>query len=210
MPSDIRLKEFQVKASPTPDDIIYMGNTADDFNEVRATISALISAYPILQTLASLTLEDGQLIIGSTAAPSVPIAANLTAGTGISIINSAGGITISASGGGVIAWTEVTGTTQTIVIDNGYVANNAATVVFTLPATAAFGTVFKVIGKGAGGWRIDQNAGQNLQVGSVSSTVGVGGSVASTNRFDSVNFVCTEADTTWTTDGAPQGILTIV
>src|SRR5690606_32152414 len=125
------------------------------------------------------------------------------------IANGAASITISGTGSG-IGWTEVTGTTQAISADSGYVANNAATVVFTLPVTAAFGTVVNVVGKGSGGWQINQNAGQNIQIGAVSSTVGAGGSIASTNRFDSIELLCTTADTTFTVLGGPQGNITIV
>lgn len=156
----------------------------------------------------SASLTDGQLMIGDTSGTPVP--ATLTAGPGISISNAAGAITISGTGSG-IGWTEVTGTTQSMVADNGYVANNGALVVFTLPTTAAFGTVINLVGKGAGGWRIDQNASQNIQVGSVSSTVGTGGSIASSNRYDSIELLCTTANTTWTVLGAPQSsFITIV
>lgn len=155
----------------------------------------------------SASLTDGQVLIGDTSGTPVP--GTLTAGPGISIANGPGAITISGTGSG-IGWTEVTGTTQAMAADNGYVANNGALVVFTLPATAAFGTVINLVGKGAGGWQIDQNASQNIQVGSVSSTVGAGGSVASTNRYDSIELLCTTANTTWTVLGGPQGNLTIV
>jgi hypothetical protein len=116
----------------------------------------------------------------------------------------------AVAGGGLIGWTNVTGTTQSIFPGNGYVTNNGSLVVLTLPATAAFGTVISIVGLGAGGWRIDQNAGQNIQVGSLSSTTGTSGSVASTNQFDSINLVCTVANTRWATHGGVQGALTIV
>jgi hypothetical protein len=153
-------------------------------------------------------LTNGQVVVGSTGA--TPVAATLTAGTGISISNGAGSITINATGSGM-ATVEVTGTTQAMAVNTVYIANNAALVVFTLPASFAVGDAISVVGKGAGGWRIDQNAGQNQQVGSVSSTVGAGGSVASTNRFDSVNYLATTANVTLTTLGAAQSAgLTIV
>jgi hypothetical protein len=152
-------------------------------------------------------LTNGQLLIGSTGAD--PVAASLSAGPGISIANGAGSITISGTASG-IGWTDVTGTTQAMVADNGYTANNAGLITFTLPATAAYGTGLAVVGKGAGGWTIAQNSGQNIQIGSTSSTVGAGGSVSSTNRFDSINLVCTTANTTWTVLGGPQGNFTIV
>jgi hypothetical protein len=46
----------------------------------------------------SAVLTNGQLLIGSTSAP--PVVANLTAGSGISITNGAGAITIATTGGG--------------------------------------------------------------------------------------------------------------
>jgi len=152
-------------------------------------------------------LTDGQIIIGSTAG--APLAATLIAGAGISIANAANSITISGTGSG-IGWNEVTGTSQAMTADTAYVANNGGLVTLTLPALAAFGTAIVVLGKGAGGWSIAQNAGQNIQVGSVSSTIGAGGSVSSTNRYDSISLICITANTTWSIYGAPQGALTIV
>ena len=152
-------------------------------------------------------LTNGQLLIGSSGLDPVP--ANLSAGPGISIANGAGTITISGTASG-IGWTDVTGVSQAMVADNGYTANNAGLVTFTLPVTAAYGTGLAVIGKGAGGWKINVGTGQNIQVGSSSTTVSTG-SVASTNQFDSINLVCTTANTTWTVLGAPQSAgLTIV
>jgi hypothetical protein len=153
------------------------------------------------------SMTNGQILIGSTGA--TPSPATLTAGPGISISNGAASITISGTGSG-IGWTEVTGTTQAMSADSGYISNNGGVVTLTLPATAAVGTAISIIGKGAGGWLIAQNGGQNIQVGSSSSTVGAGGSIASTNRYDSINLICTTANTTWTALGAPQGIITIV
>lgn len=157
-------------------------------------------------TALSSTPTNGQLLIGNGTGYTL---ANLTAGAGVSISNGAGSITISGTGSG-IGWTEVTGASQTIVADNGYVANNAGLVTFTLPASAAFGTAINIIGKGAGGWAIAQGAGQSIRFGSVSTTVGAGGSLASTNAFDSITLICTEANVTWTMLSAPQGTLTVV
>jgi len=153
-------------------------------------------------------LANGQLIIGSTGA--TPVVANLTAGSGISISNTAGGITISGTGSGT-GFTEVTGTTQAMVPDAGYVTNNAGVVTLTLPVTAAFGTAITVVGKGAGGWKIAQNASQLIHVGSAVTTTGVGGSLASTNQYDSIDLVCVTANTVWVAWGAPQSSgLTVV
>ncbi len=58
------------------------------------------------------------------------------------------------------AWVDVTGTTQQAVSNSGYLADNAALVTITLPATPAIGDIIKVTGIGAGGWKIVTNAGQ--------------------------------------------------
>lgn len=134
----------------------------------------------------------------------------LTAGSGITIAQSGNTITISSSASGM-SWNQVTGTSATMVSNNGYVTNNAGLVTLTLPATSSFGDIMEVTGQGAGGWIIAQGSGQQVIVGSVSSTAGAGGSVASTNRHDSMQLVCTVANTTWTVRGAPQSAgLTIV
>lgn len=151
-------------------------------------------------------LTNGQVLIGSNGLDPVP--GTLTAGPGISIVNGAGTVTISGTASG-IGWTDVTGVSQAMAADSGYTANNAGLVTFTLPATAAYGTGLAVVGKGAGGWKINVGTGQNIQVGSSSTTVTTG-SVASTNAFDSINLVCTTANTAWTVLGGVQGNLTIV
>jgi len=101
--------------------------------------------------ITSLPLTNGQLAIGSTGAD--PVAATLTAGTGMSITNGAGSITLNALGGG-LTWTVVTGTSQAGASNNGYIANNAGMVTVTLPATSAVGDILAVTGiNNATGWR---------------------------------------------------------
>jgi hypothetical protein len=168
---------------------------AGTFNSSSLTQHSLLLGGSNTHTIANLTLTNGQLPIGSTGAD--PVAATLTAGTGISVVNASGSITISASGGG-LAWTVVTGTTQAAAVNNGYFANNAGTVTVTLPATAAVGTVVAVAGmNNATGWVIAQNAGQQVFIGASSTTIGVAGSLASTQTHDSVYLVCNVANTSW-------------
>lgn len=149
---------------------------------------------------------NGQLLIGSTGAN--PVAATLTAGIGIAITNGAGSISIATTGGG-LPWTEVTGTSQAMAVNNGYIANNASLVTLTLPSTAALGSVFTVQGKGAGLFRIAQNASQTINFGSSPTTTGAGGSVTGTNRYDSIEIVCITADTAFAVTTA-VGNFTIV
>jgi hypothetical protein len=109
----------------------------------------------------------------------------------------------------LFAWNEETGTSANMAVNNGYVANNAGLVTLTLPDTAAFGSVIEVVGKGAGGWKIAQNAGETIHFGTSDTTTGVGGSLASTEQYDVVKLVCTVADTDWTVISS-QGNITIV
>lgn len=104
-------------------------------------------------------------------------------------------VTITGSGGGGFMWSEVTGTSQALVKDNGYIANNAGLVTFTLPATAALGDTFKIVGKGAGLFKVAQNAGQSIRISTSTTSTGVGGSITSTDDADSIEIVCTTANT---------------
>lgn len=138
---------------------------------------------------------DGAIPIGSTGAD--PVLATLTAGAGISVTNAAGSITIANTSGG-FTWTRVAGTSQAVVKQNGYIATNGALTTFTLPATAAIGDSFQIASEGAGLVLIAQNANQQIFCGVVSTSVGVGGSLASTHRRDTIEIVCTNTDNTWT------------
>lgn len=129
---------------------------------------------------------NGQLPIGSTGAD--PVLATLTAGVGIAITNAAGSITIATTGGG-LTWTDVTGATQTLVAENGYVTDRGGGVTYTLPASGTLGDEIIIMGK-LGLATVAQNAGQQILIGSVSSTVGVGGSIAATNVGDCITLIC--------------------
>lgn len=132
---------------------------------------------------------NGQLPIGSTGAD--PVLATLTAGSGISISNGAGSITISAVSGG-FAWSVVTGSTQAIAAGNGYFANNAGGVTFTLPASPSVGDTYQVVAMNAGGWTIGYGSGQKIFFGNTSTTT-TSGTLASTSIGDSVELVCNVA-----------------
>jgi len=152
------------------------------------------------------SMTNGQVLIGSTGATPVP--ATITGTAGITVTNAAGSITISGGGGGY-TWTEVTGVSQAMATNNGYITNNPALVTLTLPATAALGTTISIAGKGAGGWKIAQNAGQEIFFGSSATTIGATGYLQSTQQFDSIELLCITADTQWTVITGPQGAITV-
>lgn len=113
------------------------------------------------------------------------------------------------SGTAYITWNEVTGTSQAALVDNGYLTNNAALVTVTLPTTAALGDIVAVVGVGAGGWLIAQNASEIIHFANADTTTGTGGSLASSHRRDSVELVCVVANTEWNVISS-VGNLTVV
>lgn len=122
----------------------------------------------------------------------------LPIGSSTQVLTVSGGIPAwAAASGGTLPWTNVTGTTQAMSPDNGYMANNAGLVTLTLPTTAAQFTMILISGFGAGGWKIAQNASQSIRLGDQTTTVGTGGSVSSNNLNDQVSLMCVVANTTW-------------
>lgn len=142
----------------------------------------------------SLVLGAGQLPIGTTSGD--PSAATLTAGTNISITSASGSITIAGSGLSSFVWNNVSGTTQTAVVNQGYVISNASLTTVTLPTTAAIGDLIGVSGSGAAGWTIVYSTGQSIKFGTVSTTTTTG-SLSSTQQYDSLVLQCIVANTTF-------------
>lgn len=120
--------------------------------------------------ISGLTLGDGQLVIGSTG--NIPVAASLTAGTGISVTPGAGSISIantgvtsvtlsSTSGGITLGGTNPITTTGTISVDlstllnnvsglagNGFIVQNTATTVVNRSITGTSGNIDVANGDG--------------------------------------------------------------
>ncbi len=140
---------------------------------------------------------NGQVIVGSTGAD--PTFATLTGTGGITFTTGAGSLAINATGGG-LTWSVVTVDTS-FTVDTGTIANKAGLLTMTLPATAAIGDEIAITGENTAlGWKIAQNANQQIFFGTQSTTVGVGGSIASVNIRDTLTMVCTVAgaSTVWT------------
>ena len=89
---------------------------------------------------------------------------------------------------------EITAATQAVV-NSGYIANNVTTVTLTLPATAVVGDLVGIVGKGAGGWIIQGNAGQYIHSGPAVTISG--GQVKSLHYKDSCTLVCITENTDW-------------
>lgn len=112
-----------------------------------------------------------------------------------------------ATAGGT-TWTVHT-TNATLTTNSGNIANNASQLILTLPTTAAVGSTVEVVGLGAGGWRIGQNASEKIYFGNTTTTTGTGGYIESTHSKDAVRLVCVVADTEWSVVSS-VGIINIV
>lgn len=178
----------------TESDNIYIGynlsGLAGENNTIRIGTASQTSCY--------ITGIDG-VNVGSVAkvltmASNQIGTATITAGSGVTVTPGANTITIACTGGGIV-WTEVTGTSQNAAVNNAYVANNAALVTITLPATFAVGDIVRVAGLGAGLWRLAANTGDIINFGS--SPTSAGGSLTAINRYDCVEVVGVAANSTW-------------
>lgn len=108
-------------------------------------------------------------------------------------------------------WNHVTLNSQTMAPENGYIIDSAGLCTLTLPAVSILGQEIKIVGrKGSNGWTIAQLGGQQIVLGVNSTTVGVGGSLSSTQVTDSIYLVCTAPNTEWTCMGGPEGNLNYI
>lgn len=121
-------------------------------------------------------------------------------------VDSYGRITTASSGTAGIPYTDQTTTPVTLAVNNGYSPNNAGLVTLNMPATVAVGSIFVIKGYGAGGWLVQMNTGQVVNLGSSASSSA--GSLASSNRYDCVTIYCAVANTTFTAT-ADQGNITV-
>lgn len=127
-------------------------------------------------------------------------------------VNAKGQVTAASQGSAAFApmpTAVVTGTTQAMAANTCYVANNASLGTYTLPATFAVGDEFRLMGLGAGGFKLAQNASQLIHFGNQVTTTGTGGSIQNQDPFDTIHLKATVTNTTLSVVGS-QGNFTIV
>lgn len=176
--------------------------TAGNWNIVGGTVAAGTNPLKTAGSGSTLTVN---------AQISQAIASTDATKIGLSNFNSsqfsvdANGFVTAIAAPPLFPFTDVSGTSASMAINNAYTANNAGLVTLTLPSTAAYGSWVWVVGKGAGGWRIAQNAGQTIHYGNKVTTTGATGHLDSTLQYDSIMLICTITDTDWTCPGIAQG-----
>lgn len=143
------------------------------------------------------SITQGELLAGSSSNTFVGITAASSVGQILtSAFNGTWYYPVWAAAPTSFTWITITVNT-TAAINTGYIINDPALITVTLPGTAAVGSIIKITGKGAGGWKLDQIAGQSINFGFSTSTVGTGGSLASTHLRNSIELVCITANTEW-------------
>lgn len=142
---------------------------------------------------------NGQIWIGRTAvnAGGTHIdVGTITGGSGITVTNGPGTITISATSTLSFTW-QVIGASQALAVNNGYICTTGAALSLSLPGTSAVGDIIEISLDGSTSFTVTQGAGQSIRLGNVVSTTGVGGSIVSTARGDSIRMVCSVANLNW-------------
>ena len=124
--------------------------------------------------------------------------------TGVTLSGTFSGNGAGLTGVPAMTWQAVSGTSQQAQPNNGYVAANAGLVTITLPGSPAVGSIVRVSGAGAGGWKIAQNAGQSI----IAANLGIVGG-AWTARDSTRNWRCvaSSADGTKLVAGVDGGQL---
>lgn len=134
------------------------------------------------------TAIDGVLTTSHTGVPGI-----LANGTTGQVLTATTGATPSWTTLSSFTWTIITAD-QTAAVNNGYICNKGSALLLTLPATAAAGDIIEVTGiNTALGWKIVQNANQQIFFGNTSTTLGATGFLQSAAIRDSVRLVCVVA-----------------
>jgi hypothetical protein len=164
---------------------VWSGSTVTQYGTLIGAASNAVSSLGVA--------TNGQLAIGSTGVS--PVLATITAGTGITVSNGAGTITLSVSNDG-IAWSETSGV-FTAAVENGYSLTGAATA--TLPAGPSTGNTIIFQCNTASAVVITAAGSQIIRVGSSASSAG--GTVTSTAIGNALTLTYSATNTVWIARG---------
>jgi len=115
-------------------------------------------------------------------------------------------VNVNATDAFGVQWNNVTTTSDSMNGENGYVTSNAALVTLSLPSFCNFGDVIQIDGFGAGGFQITQGSGQQIFYEGASTTLGLTGTLSSTNSKACVTLRCVVANTTFVVENTTGAI----
>lgn len=151
----------------------------------------------------------GQTITGDAGGALSPTAGNWNIFGGVGISTSGVGSTLTINSTGGMDWNTTAVNVANMAVNNGYFCIAAGgNLTLGLPAVSALGDVVSVSLDGATSWQITQAAGQQIRVGSSTTTLGAAGTLTSTAQGDSVELVCRVANTLWVVQST-MGNLTV-
>lgn len=136
---------------------------------------------------------------GNMGGPVGPDASNVifVVGAGdISVSGNPATHTLTITATGLPTWNKISVNTA-LQANMGYICTGGGTLVLTLPATSNVGDIIEITLDGSAGFSVGQGAGQSIRTGNVSTTIGVGGSLASTQQGDSLRMVCSVTNLKW-------------
>jgi len=192
-----------------------------------ATYPATVSNNQALYANGSNTITAGTLPVaaggtGNTTFTSYSVICAGTTATGIfqnvSGVGSAGQVLTSQGASALPVWSNPTNgvivnqTSSSVTMAAGsqyYINDGSNLVTLTLPTTAAQGDTYIIVGGSSGGWKVAQNASQQINFNSKSTTSGTGGSLASTNQYNCITIKCITANTTFVVFDS-EGAITVV
>ena len=136
---------------------------------------------------------------GNTGGPVSPDGSNIihVVGSGeIIVTGNPGTHTLTISSASTLSWQKISAS-QTLVNGIGYFCVGGGALSLALPASSSVGDTISVALAGSTSWAITQSAGQQIIIGNLQSTSGVGGTVHSTQQGDTLTFVCLTANLVW-------------
>lgn len=156
-------------------------------------------------------LRGGANSFVTNAGTATPVASvlNILGSGGITTTGSGNTVTVSGSASG-ITW-QVINANQTLASNNGYICSSlSAGLYLALPASSAVGDVIEITDIDPTYIvRVTQANNQQIGLGNMNTTVGTGGSIATTKIGDSVRMICTQANLKWQVVSS-MGNITIV
>lgn len=196
-----------VWAAPAASSISITGNsggalTGNAFTFTGGTTGLTFAGSGSTETLGgTLVVSNGGSGAGTFTAHGVLLGEG-TSAFGVTAVGTTGQVLTGVTGAdpvwaapaaSVFPWTATTADAS-LVVNNGYIANKAGLLTMTLPASATVGQVIAITNiNTAVGWRIAQNASQQIFMGNQSTTSGVTGYLEATALGDTVNLICTTA-----------------
>lgn len=151
---------------------------------------------------------SGALTLANTA---VTPAAYTVNGQALFTVDSKGRITSASNAtiSGTVTNVNQTSSSATLAANSRYSTNNGASLVtYTIPAGAAVGDTYIIVGGSSGGWTVAQPASVQIHLSGSATTSGVGGSLSSSNQYDCLTITCV-ASNVFTAYGV-QGNITVV